>query len=1083
MTFQEGYYRHPAVYKDRIVFVSEDDLWIVPKAGGIARRLTTGLGAVTTPVFSPDGERIAFAGTDEGHQELYIIPAEGGSASRVTYLGCSLTLSSWVNEGILFACSYAQPFLKWNEIWLQNPEGGVPRRLPTGPANFISVQKGLKGPATLQRHGYREYGFWKRYRGGTAGEIWVDAKGDGSYQKFLNLKSDLARPLFIKDRVYFLSDHEGVGNIYSAKTDGSDLKRHTKHVDYYARNIATDGDTIVYHAGGDLYTFDLETEEVSKVDIKYYGPRTQRNRKFASAARYLEDFTLHPKGHHLSVTSRGKAFSFGNWEGPVLQLGVLDGVRYRLPEWLADGKRVLLVHDKDGEEKLEIYDAEAGSCLSTSPHLKLGRVVDIKISPKKDEAVLTNHRSELIHIDLKKWKTKLIERSEFSAIRGFDWSPCGEWVAYSASLTRRATAIKLYNTKSGKITQATKPILRDIEPSFDPEGKYLYFISYRDFDPVWDAMHFEMGFPRGSRPYLLTLQKDLTSPFLQKPSDLIEKEDKGEEKEDQKKDKKDKKKEIQKTKIDLEGIQERLLAFPVELGLYSQVTGLKGRAAFIYWPVEGTLEADFEAEEGPSDGILESYDFDTQKLDEIADGVAEVITSHDRCWIGYRSEQRLRILKADEKPDDRSVGEKPSRKSGWIDLARIRLSVNPVFEWDQMYKEAWRLQRDHFWTEDMSSIDWKRVYDRYYELITRVSTRGEFSDVLWEMQGELGTSHAYVMGGDYRRPPRYSVGLLGAEFRWNEKFKAYEISHIAKGDHWRSKNASPFAQPGVNVKEGDLLYSINGRSLSGDVPPESFLVYQAGLEVALEVSEAKGKNRRRIIAKTMEHDLNERYRDWVEKNRTYVHKKTKGRVGYIHIPNMGPQGFAEFHRSYLRECDYEGLIVDVRFNGGGNVSSLLLEKLARKRLGYDWTRWFGTSPYPDESPVGPMVALTNEYAGSDGDMFSHAFKMMKLGPLLGKRTWGGVIGIWPRHPLVDGGMTTQPEFSFWFKDVGWNIENYGVDPDIEIEITPQEYAAGKDPQLERSIEEVLQIMKENPPELPDLKSKPSLALPKKLAQG
>ncbi len=1081
MNPKEGYYRHPTIYKNSIVFVSEDDLWVVQREGGIARRLTTGLGAVTTPVFSLNGEKIAFAGTDEGHQELYVMPAAGGSAKRLTYMGDSISVIGWVQEGILFACSYGQPFLKWNEIWLQNPEGGVPTKLPVGPANYFSVQKNLKGPAAIQRHGYREYGFWKRYRGGTAGELWVDPEGTGAFEKFLNLKSDLARPLFISQRIYFLSDHEGVGNIYSARPDRSDLKRHTHHVDYYARNIATDGERIVYHAGGDLFVLDLKTDKVSQVALEYHGPRAQRQRKFVSAARYLEDFSLHPKGHHLSVTARGKPFCFGNWEGPVLQLGASDGVRYRLSRWLSDGKRTLLVHDKDGEEKLEIYDAETGKCLSTSPDLKLGRVTEIKASPQKDEAVLTNHRNELILVDLKKWKTKLINRSGFSAVRGFDWSPCGEWIAYSASLTRRTMAINLYHLKTEKITQATKPILRDVEPSFDPEGKYLYFISYRDFDPVWDSMHFEMGFPRGCRPYLLTLQKDLPSPFLQKPADLSEKEEKEEDKDEDKKEKKAKKKEISKTQIDLEGIQDRILAFPVDLGLYSQVTGLKGKTAFIWWPVEGTLEADYEEEEGPSDGTLEIYDFESQKVDDLADGVAEVITSHDRQWLGYRSEQRLRILKTDEKADDRSVGEKPSRKSGWIDLSRIRLSVNPVFEWDQMYKEAWRLQRDHFWTEDMAKVDWKKVYDRYYRLISRVSTRGEFSDVLWEMQGELGTSHAYVMGGDYRHPPRYSVGLLGAEFRWNSKEKAYEIYNIAKGDHWRAKNASPFVQPGVNIHEGDLIYSINGRTLNRENPPEYFLVYQAGQEVSLEVSDSKGKNRRRVIVKTMQYDLNERYRDWVEKNRTYVHEKTKGRVGYVHIPNMGPQGFAEFHRSYLRECDFEGLIIDVRFNGGGNVSPLLLEKLARKRLGYDWTRWFGTAPYPDDSPMGPMVALTNEYAGSDGDMFSHAFKMMKLGPLLGKRTWGGVIGIWPRHPLVDGGITTQPEFSFWFKDVGWNIENYGVDPDIEVEITPQDYAAGRDPQLDRSIEEVLRIMKETPPVLPDLKSKPSLAIPKKLA--
>ena len=412
-------------------------------------------------------------------------------------------------------------------------------------------------------------------------------------------------------------------------------------------------------------------------------------------------------------------------------------------------------------------------------------------------------------------------------------------------------------------------------------------------------------------------------------------------------------------------------------------------------------------------------------------------------------------------------------------MSRLNVLVNPVDEWQQMMREAWRLQRDHFWTEDMSKIDWEKVYERYAPLVERVSTREEFSDLLWEMQGELGTSHAYVWGGDIPRTPHYGVGLLAADFVYDKKYGAYKIINIVEGDPWDENGSSPLVRAGVQVNEDDLLWAIGGKELSAEIRPETLLVNLAKQEIQLTVSNSKGKNKRKVIVKTLKSPTQARYRQWVEKNRAYVHKQTNGTVGYIHIPNMSAWGFSEFHRGFLSECDKDGLVVDVRFNGGGSVSPLLLEKLARKRLGFDLTRWFGVFTYPEDSPAGPMVALTNEYAGSDGDIFTHGFKVMGLGPVIGKRTWGGVIGIWPRHPLVDGGITTQPEFSFWFEDIGWTVENYGVDPDIEVEITPQDYVADKDPQLDRGIKEVLEIIRKNPPlKGPDLSSRPTLGLPK-----
>jgi tricorn protease len=422
-----------------------------------------------------------------------------------------------------------------------------------------------------------------------------------------------------------------------------------------------------------------------------------------------------------------------------------------------------------------------------------------------------------------------------------------------------------------------------------------------------------------------------------------------------------------------------------------------------------------------------------------------------------------------------------------------------------MFREAWRLQRDHFWTEDMSQVDWQEVYRRYYPLIDRVTTRSEFSDIMWEMQGELGTSHAYEFGGDYRPAPRYHQGFLGADFEYDAQTDGYRIRHIVQGDPWSEQVDSPLRRIGVNVQVDDVLLAVDGQRLSRTVSPQQLLVNQANSEVQLTFAlkngaptepasnaskpKSKGKKKksdqpapelqtRTVLVKTLRSETRALYREWVEQNRRRVHEASGDRVGYVHVPDMSPFGYAEFHRYYLAESEYEGLIIDVRFNGGGNVSQLLLEKLARRRLGYDQPRYGQVMPYPFHSVLGPMVALTNEYAGSDGDVFCHAFKMMGLGPLIGKRTWGGVIGIWPRHSLVDGTTTTQPEFSSWFEDVGWEIENYGTMPDIEVDIKPQDYIAGQDTQLERGIKEILKFMEETPARIPDFGPAPSLALPK-----
>ncbi len=1075
-----GYYRFPTLHNQQVVFVSEDDLWTVPTGGGLARRLTSGLGSASSPTLSPDGQWLAFSGRDEGPTEVYLMPAQGGPPQRLTFLGGNLLVVGWSPEGrILFAANAAEPFANIFRLYALSPQAGEsPELLPTGPA--LSLSYGPQGGRVIGRNAI-DPARWKRYRGGTTGDLWIDPQGSGDWRRLLKLPGNLSRPMWIGKRIFFLSDHEGVGNLYSCLPSGRSLKRHTDHDEFYVRYPASDGKRIVYHAGADLYIYDPASEKSAPIEIEYRSPRTQRQRKFVQPAKYFEEYDLHPQGHLLALTMRGKAFTLGNWEGPVVQHGQPDGVRSRLAHWLSDGKRLVVVSDAQGEEQLEIHQAEgpeAPQCLKLA--LDIGSPTELRVSPLADQLALANHRNELILVDLKTKKARLLDKSPYAPITGFDWSPDGRWLAYSCAQSRHTAVIKLCDTESGQLHTVTKPVLQDISPVFDPEGKYLYFLSYREFDPVYDSLQFDLGFPRGARPYLLTLQKELRSPFVPVPEPPNEKEKAQEGPKTTSEDPEAQQEEKPApVVIDLEGIEERLLAFPVSDGRYQQIAAIKGKLLYSELPIEGSLKHNwFQMSEPPAKATLKAYDFESKKEETLISGLTSFKLSGDHRTLVYRAGNRLRVLKAGEKPDEKLAKEPAGHKSGWIDLSRVKISVVPPAEWRQMYREAWRLQRDHFWTPDMSQVDWPAIYQRYLPLLERVSSRAEFSDLLWEMQGELGTSHAYEIGGDYRPEPHYDLGFLGADLVYDRKIKVWRIVRIIRGDPWDDEKSSPLGRPGLGVQEGDTLLAIGGRPLDEKLSPAELLVDQAGVEILLTVGDERGKHPRNLAVKTLSGETPARYRDWVEQNRRYVHEQTGGRVGYLHIPDMGPRGYSEFHRYFLAEIDREGLIVDVRFNGGGHVSELILEKLARRRVAYTQTRWFGTEPYPQDSVAGPLVALTNEYAGSDGDIFSHNFKLLKLGPLLGMRTWGGVIGIWPRQRLVDGGITTQPEFSFWFKDVGWGVENYGTDPDIPVEMRPQDYVAGRDPQLERTVEEATKLLEAHPPARPDLSERPSRRQPR-----
>jgi tricorn protease len=914
----------------------------------------------------------------------------------------------------------------------------------------------------LSRHGL-DPARWKRYRGGQAGRLWIDRHGTGEFDPLVELDGNLASPMWIGRRIFFVSDHEGVGNIYSVTPTGRGLERHTSHRDFYARFPHSDGRRITYHAGADLYVLDPRGGEPQSIDVRIPSARPQLNRLFVTPGRHLESVDLHPSGHSIAVNARGGAFTMPLWEGAPHRHGEISAHRRRLTTWLPDGERIVSVTDETGEESLIVEHAD-GSGDPVRIDKDFGRIRTIDPAPSGSSRVtVTNHRHEVMVVDLGRKSVRTVHRSPHTWIAGTAWSPDGRWLAFSSAETRLTSTIHLHDTSNRRTYRLGEPRFRDVQPRFDPGGRYLAFLSSRVFDPVADGHFHDHGFPRADVPMLIPLDSEAFSPFAveNRPHRPPGQPGNG-----------DKQPEARPVDFDPTALIDRAQVVPVPSGRLTHLVAAVGRLFFVSQPLTGSRPVSWGPSEPPK-GTLHAWDFGSDKVEQIAEGVTGVTSSADGKVIAILAQRKVRVMSVGWK-DDKSGKDTPGRESGWLDLERIRVEVHRTEEWRQMFSEAWRLQRDLYWFESMGGVDWKAIHDRYASLVERVGSRAEFSDLMWEMQGELGTSHAYEMGGSYRPEPKTTLGKLGVDLEWSRG--AWRITDIPAGDSWDPAASSPLTAPGVEARDGDRLLAVNGRLLTRDTDVGETLVDHGGR--AVSVTLARGRSKARTVAvKTLKDETMLRYRDWVETNRRTVHEATEGRAGYLHIPDMMGWGYSEFNRSWLAEVERDGLVVDVRFNRGGNVSQLLLQRLLRRRVGFRVTRWTDPSGFPYESPSGPMVCLTNESSGSDGDIFSHAFKMHGLGPLIGTRTWGGVVGIWPQQSLVDGTVTTQPQFGTWFSDVGYAVENYGTDPDIEVVITPQDYAGGHDPQLETGIAELLERITAADPLQPDFGPEPSVKPP------
>ncbi len=1058
---ERGYLASPTLHQDRVVFAAEDDLWAVGIEGGVARRLTAGLGEAASPRFTPDGRFIVLVGHEEGEADLYRLSASGGPLTRLTAGGGVAGLAGFDREGAPVASIGSKvPFGALAELYRVPLDGAPMERLNLGPASHIAFGPGA---AVVLARKAGDLARWKRYRGGTAGELWIDEGAAAGFKPYRAPQNgNLTDPMWVGGRIYFLSDFEGIGNLYSIRPSGADLQRHTHHEEFYARAASTDGQRIMYQAGGDLYVFDPAAGESHQIAVVLNSQRQQRARRFVDAASFWTDYRPHPEADRLLAVTRGQLFDFAPFDGPVVERSPGSGVRVRLARWLS-ASRVVYADDHGGENRL-VMAADGGA-----PEVlwagDLGQLLALEPNPTGTQVAYVNHRLELWLVSVADRRATRVAASGFGPPADLAWSPDGRYLAYSAMESPVTRAIHVLDATDGAVHPVTRPVHDDTAPAWDPLGRYLYFLGVRYLDPVYDTVTFDMGFPQAHRPYAVMLAKTQPSPFVGAPPNKPAGEGK-----DSAEGKADGPRPVQ---IDFEGIEDRVVPFPVAEGQYRELAALEDKVLWLKFPVQGERGRDLFAGPPPA-GDLMTFDLTQREAETLAPSVVSMRLAADGKHLAYRTGARLRWISPSGKvPESDAAG----RKGRYVDWARVPVMVDPPAEWAQMLREAWRMMRDNFWTEDMSQVDWAGMYDRYAALLPRVSTRGELSDLLWELQGELGTSHAYEMGGDRRAAPPFAPGYLGADFVWDAEADGWRITHIVQGDAAVAGHDSALRTPGANVSEGDVVVAIDGRRVSPTSSPEHLLMRRREQEVSVTLTRP-GAAERTVVVKTLASERLARYREWVEANRAYVHRESGGRVGYLHIPNMMAWGFSEFFRLYAAEVLRPALIVDVRFNGGGHVSQLLLEKLSRRPVGYSFPRRGVPETYPLYAARGPMLALTNDYAGSDGDIFSHSFKLLHLGTLVGRRTWGGVIGIEDSEPLVDGTIVTQPSGAYWFHDVGWGVENHGTDPDIVVEYPPEAYAAGQDPQLQRTLQEALAQLESQPAQQAPDDPRPSKAPPK-----
>jgi tricorn protease len=1062
-----GYLRYPHAHGDLLTFVAGRHVWLAPAGGGRAWRLSADSAQVSYPRFSRDGALVAWTSWRDGDPEVYVADTGGSDATRLTYWGDPQTrVTGWTPAGeILAITAAAQPAMKYTRAFAVPSQGAPPRLLPFGPVNDLAIE--ASGTALLTGSVAREPAYWKQYRGGRVGKLWISSAGDRpptSPAPFIRVVSglggQLASPMLVGGRLFFVSDHEGTGNIYSCALDGSGLRRHTDHDGMYARNPSTDGQRIVYHVAGDIWMLDgPEAAAPRKLEISLGSPAAARAPRLVTARDHLGGLDCDRTGQASVVEVRGTVHWLTHRDGPARALQVDPDARARLPRVLGQTGKAVWVTDAAGPDALQVADVTGQAGTVDLAEGLVGSVKSLAASPDGAMVAAAAQDGRLLVVEVATGRVTELAVSDDGLIQGLSWSPDSAWLAWSQPGPQPLSRIRMARVTDHQVVDVTDGRFADTDPVFTADGLYLAFLSRRSFDPVYDAQSFDMSFPFGSRPYLVTLSAQTPSPFGPLPEGRPPGQESGA---DESTDSPGPAKPVEVT-LDAGGLPDRVLPVPVAEGRYSSLRAVKGGLAWCRNPVTGVLgESGADPDDDRPRPSLERFDLRKREVTEIAGEIDWFDVSGDGTRLVIKDHDDLKVMPSSAKHDDSDVVT--------VELSRARFQADPAALWRHAYAEAGRIMRRDFWVPDMSGVDWDGVLDAYRPLLDRIRGADDFTDLLWEVIAELGTSHAYVIkaGQDFFASGgtgRAAVGQLGADIS-RDAAGRWVVDRVLPGESSDPRARSPLAAPGVAVQAGDELVAVDGQPVDPVRGPWPLLAGTAGQPVELTVRSSGSAETRRVVVVPLPGDRRLRYQDWVAGRRRLVRELSDGRLGYLHIPDMMGEGWAHLHRDLRTEMARDGLIFDVRGNSGGHISELVVEKLARRLIAWASGRWVQPESYPQDARRGPMVTVADEFAGSDGDIVTGAVRTLGLGPVVGTRTWGGVIGIESFQELVDGTQMTVPRYAFWFEEFGWGVENHGVDPDVEVLNTPDDWAAGRDPQLETAVELALEALDKQPPSTP-----------------
>ncbi len=1049
--------RFPATNGREVVFTYAGDLFTAPLAGGPARRLTSHIGYEMFARYSPDGTMIAFTGEYDGNREVYLIPAEGGEPVRLTYtptngrddlgdrMGPNNIVMGWTPDGqrIVYRNRTGEGFP--GKLWTVSIHGGMPEEIPLPEGGFCSYSP--DGKKLAYNRVMREFRTWKYYRGGMADEIWVY---DGEkVERITDCDAQDIFPMWVGDEIYFASDRDMTMNLFVYDTKTGTTSKVTDFRDYDVKFPSTDGHLVVFEKGGFLYKLDPVTKTSEQIHITLASDLVYARAERMNVGKIRRNsFSLSPDGKRMAVTARGELFDVPVGKGVTRNITKTPGSNERCADWSPDGRWIAFIGDGTGETEVYLYDTAAGG---EAVQLTSGNdtyIRDLQWSPDSRHILYTDRKNRIVEVDPHTGASRTVVQCPEQEFRGVVYSPDSKWIAYTRPAPNRMNVVYVHNLETGKEYPLTQKWYNSSSPSFSTDGKYLLFNSDRDLKPIYSRIEWNYAYGDMGGAYMTMLAADTPSPLLPSDSessvsggsDEAEPAGKAAGKSGKAAGKAAEAAPSVKVKIDPEGLVERTVKLPIEGGRSYFCDGKK-----VWYSGRGGTK---------------TYDFESGRTEDCADGM-----------IMYRAGDKKAISTSGGKW--KAVNFPAAKVSGGepIDVDNMYTVVDYSREWPQIFDEVWRAFRDGYYLENMHGRDWKAVKEKYAELLPYVKTRLDLNYVIGEMIGELASGHAYVSPGDYPKPERIPMGLLGAKLSRTDGF--YRIDHIYEGAVYRAELRSPLTEPGMDIAEGDYITAIDGESLRDVDNIYKLLVGKAGSLVELTVNKSASEGGRKVVVRPIADEYPLEHYEWVMKNIRTVEEKSGGKVGYIYIPDMGPEGLNEFVRWYYPQLDKEALIIDDRENGGGNISPMVIERLLRKTYRMTMSRGSNLNgTVPEGTHDGPKVLLINKYSASDGDLFPWSFKANGLGTVIGTRTWGGIVGISGSLPYMDGTDVRVPFFTNYDAATGgWIVENHGVDPDILLDNDPIKEYAGEDEQLNKAIEVALEQLK-------DRRSLPSTPAPR-----